>query len=140
MGDVGRTPEPSTEDDSLVFYNPRSFSDVLASPDADIEMTDTVVEKPPYWLTDANHRMREAYYLVQTLAKGVKDLRADQKEELEKLYRGMTRAYNTLEGLCAQHLEFTDTQVAHFQKYILEASLEFSQNVWGTVARLTNDA
>ncbi|KAH9985100.1 hypothetical protein F4779DRAFT_322077, partial [Xylariaceae sp. FL0662B] len=132
---MANTPAPPSN--ALVLYNPQDFDTVMTN-GSDLVLSGISVEDPPEWVIELHTKMQESHHALVTLARTVK------KDQLQSLaireqYATMCATYQAMTNMYRIHMQVSDEQITLFKRQIEEASSNFSQQVWSTVAKFSQD-
>ncbi|KAI1439363.1 hypothetical protein F5Y02DRAFT_97479 [Annulohypoxylon stygium] len=131
---IRNSPQPD-DNNAIIVYNPQDY-DVVMSNAPDInQFTDIQIRNPPAYLVELHQRMFDTYHAVQSLASSIDAERLQDQTNIRKQYETMVDVYHTAVVMNRNGLEASADQIAHFKNQVQQASAEFSQQVWGAIAR-----
>ncbi|KAI1102929.1 hypothetical protein F4804DRAFT_333802 [Jackrogersella minutella] len=98
--------------------------------------TDQTVVNPAIWLQDFHNRMFETYEAMHNLSTSVDKTQIQNQEQLKAYYEQMQEAYIAVVSVFRQGFKVNRLELDDVKKQLIQSSHQFSNEVWGVVARL----
>ncbi|KAK7754393.1 hypothetical protein SLS62_003686 [Diatrype stigma] len=130
---------PPMDNTALTLYEPPTYDVVMSEPGDEPPMSQVSVRNPPEWLITLHHDIGQTYHDLVTFAQQIENRDQVTAKNIEEQYNIMAENYRWVLQLYREGHHATEEQIARFQGEVAEASYQFSQKVWGTIAKFARD-